>query len=99
IESELKLDLPFPDVFAVEEEVILKRAAQFAAIDPYPSVQAALLSTAHLISYVAATGMVHPFRVTSDDYSNTLKPASHCVALNGEYVYWTRSGDSYTKHE
>jgi deoxycytidine triphosphate deaminase len=99
IESDLKLDLPFPDVFGVEEDVILKRAEQFAAVDPYPSIPAALLSTAHLISYVAATGMVHPFRVTPGEFDKTLKPASHCVALNGDYIYWSRSGGEYRRHE
>jgi deoxycytidine triphosphate deaminase len=100
IESELKLDLPFPDVFAVDQDVIGKRAEQFAAVDPYPAVPAALLSTSHLIDYVAATGMVDPFRVSPEEnYSKSLKPASHCVSLNGDFVYWTRSGGSYERHE
>lgn len=102
-EQELQLDLDLPAVFAVEHEIILRRSEAYSAVDPFPEVPAALLSTSDLLDYAAATGMIHPFRIDMADYTTALKPASYGVPLLGEFVYWERSEEertapaSYTK--
>jgi deoxycytidine triphosphate deaminase len=88
IESELRLDVSFPDVFEVDDETIVKRADFYQAVDPFPDVEPALLSTPDILDYAAATGMIHPFRVDAADYTVTLKPATYGVPLLGKYAYW-----------
>ena len=108
LEKELGLDRSVPDVFAVEEDVILQRFQTFSAVDPFPDVPAALLNSADILDYVAATGMIHPFRIDMTEPSTNLKPGTYGVPLLGKFVYWeqaagssdgsaTRDGATYTK--
>lgn len=102
LESDLGLDQQFPDVFKPAPEVIALRAQTFAGVDPFPGVPPALLNSADVLDYVAATGMVYPFRLDLSDTSATMKPAAYGVPLLGMYVYWERILDggsevTYTK--
>jgi deoxycytidine triphosphate deaminase len=88
LERELALDLTIPQVFDVGESVIKRRAQTYSALDPFPGIPAALLNSADLLDYVAATGMLHPFRIDMTDLDKTLKPATYGVPLLGKYVFW-----------
>ena len=57
-------------------------------MDPFPSIPPALLNSADLLDYVAATGMIFPFH----DQRDRLKPASYEVALLGPIVWYDASG-------
>jgi deoxycytidine triphosphate deaminase len=88
LEQELALDRSIPEVFDVEDDVAFQRYQTFSAVDPFPDVPAALLSSADLLDYVAATGMVSPFRIDLQALGSNLKPATYGVPLLGKYVYW-----------
>jgi deoxycytidine triphosphate deaminase len=77
--------------FARTDEEARARSEQWKDRDPYPEIPPALLNSAEVFDYVAATGMVHPFRTRMGD-DIKLKPASYEIDLFGEYVYWDDDG-------
>jgi deoxycytidine triphosphate deaminase len=64
------------------------RYEEYGQTDPFPSIPPALLTSADLADYVAATGMVYPFHYESEK----LKPASYEVALIGPCVWYDATG-------
>ncbi len=72
--------------YAETEEDANERYETYRSIDPFPSIAPALLNSADIADYVAATGMIFPF-----DQSE-LKPASYGVRLGGKCVYWNDDG-------
>ena len=63
--------------------------------DPFPEIKPALLNSADIVDYIAATGMVHPFKPTI----KSLKPASYEIAVGKEILYWTVDGKEVNKTE
>lgn len=78
---------PSMPCFAADDQEAEGRFVSNRHCDPLPDVAAALLNTADLVDYVAATGMVHPFR-TGPPEDKWLKPASCAIAFAGKVVYW-----------
>jgi deoxycytidine triphosphate deaminase len=80
--------------FAATDEEAAERFAATRQNDPFPDIAPALLNTADLLEYIAATGMLHPFRVSPGNASEMLKPASCGMRLAGPVIYWkdTKSG-------
>lgn len=60
-------------------------------LDPLPQIEAGLLSSADIVDYVVATGMVHPF------HPEDVKSASYGLRLKGKVVYWDKSNNKTTK--
>lgn len=58
------------------------RYALYKSKDPFPEIQPALLNSADIHDYVAATGMIAPY------YSGNRKSASYEVPLEGKIFYW-----------
>lgn len=56
--------------------------------DPFPDIVPALLNTADVIDYIAATGMLHPFTIDPAKPQDMLKPASCGMRLYGEVLYF-----------
>jgi deoxycytidine triphosphate deaminase len=63
-----------------------RRFGLYKTDDPFPEIPPALMNSADIADYVAATGMIYPF--TPDG----LKSASYEVSLLGEVVYWDEDG-------
>jgi deoxycytidine triphosphate deaminase len=74
--------------FAATDEEAAERFLATRSNDPFPDIAPALLNTADLLEYIAATGMLHPFRVSPGNASEMLKPASCGMRLAGPVVYW-----------
>lgn len=74
--------------FALSEQEAERRFKLYGNIDPYPDILPALLNSADIEDYVAATGMIMPFKPNKD----TLKPASYEVELLGKCIYWDEQG-------
>ena len=74
--------------FAVEDEEAARRFEKTRSADPFPDIAPALLNSADLLEYIAATGMVHPFDVHPGNANEMLKPASCGMRLGGPVVYW-----------
>lgn len=72
--------------YAETSEEAARRYKLFESIDPFPDIEAALLNSADISDYVAATGMICPF------HEDKQKPASYEVRLLGKYVYWDDKG-------
>jgi len=70
--------------YSQNKDEAIKKFETFREIDPFPAVEPALLNSADICDYVAATGMIHPF-YEKDDF---LKPASYEVAVLGKLVWW-----------
>jgi deoxycytidine triphosphate deaminase len=79
--------------FASSEAEAQRRFEATRSKDPFPEIPPALLNTADLVEYIAATGMLHPFRVDPEDPTEMLKPASCGMRLAGSVVYWEDGGD------
>lgn len=66
-------------------------AARFEAMksaDPFPDIPPALLNTADLLDYIAATGMIYPFEVDAARPERNLKPASCAIPAGGQWLFW-----------
>jgi deoxycytidine triphosphate deaminase len=77
--------MPGPS-FATSDQEAASRYERWKSIDPFPEVAPALLNSADIADYVAATGMIYPFY--DQPTIETLKSASYEVAIEGPYVYW-----------
>jgi deoxycytidine triphosphate deaminase len=75
--------------FADSEEEAERRFNEFRSKDPFPSIVPALLNSADISDYVAATGMIYPF----EDGEERLKSASYRIDLEGECIYWEEDGE------
>jgi len=59
-----------------------KRYELYKCVDPFPKIECAMLNSEDIFKYVAATGMIYPFR------SNKLSATKYDVGLEGLVVYW-----------
>jgi deoxycytidine triphosphate deaminase len=87
-----------PD-FASSDEEAEERFVTTRGRDPFPDIAPALLNTADLVDYVAATGMLHPFDVDPANPSVRLKPASCGIPLVGTVLWWETEGESTLRRE
>ena len=81
-------DLPDLTALAQDDAEAAKRYAAFRTTDPFPDVEPALLNTADLFNYIAATGMIHPFGTASNEIDHFLKPASCSIPVRGRFLFW-----------
>jgi deoxycytidine triphosphate deaminase len=88
--------LPHP-AFPDSDEEAARRFALTRHQDPFPEIPPALLNTADLLDYIAATGMIYPFDINWADYTEMLKPASCGIRLGGEVVFWETQKDGSPK--
>jgi deoxycytidine triphosphate deaminase len=72
--------------YATSDEGAASRYERWKSTDPFPEIAAALLNSADLADYVAATGMIYPFY--DQPTTTSLKSATYEVAIGGAYVYW-----------
>ena len=64
------------------DAVAQARYEKYYSKDPFPDIQSALLNSADIYNYVAATGMIFPF------YPEKLSGASYEVAIGEKVVWW-----------
>jgi deoxycytidine triphosphate deaminase len=69
-----------------------QRFAMWSERDPFPEIEPALLNSADLFDYIAATGMLHPLRADGSRLDETLKPASCGIRIGGPCAYWKYEG-------
>src|SRR5215470_16269376 len=75
--------------FALTPDEAEEKYNRFKKIDPFPDIEPALLNSADIMNYVAATGMIHPF---DHESPGRLKPASYRVDALGTCIYWDKEG-------
>ena len=90
-DSSASAPIPLPNFPASDAEA-RERFQKTRSEDPFPEIPSALLNSADLLEYIAATGMVHPFRVDPEDPTEMIKPASCGMRLAGRVVYWEERG-------
>jgi deoxycytidine triphosphate deaminase len=78
--------------FAQDDPDAEKRFRRWKDQDPFPTIQSALLNTRDVLDYIAATGMIFPFRPDLNDLSRSLKPASCAIPIGGLTVWWEDAG-------
>jgi deoxycytidine triphosphate deaminase len=74
--------------FANTHEDAERKYVKYRDLDPFPQIPPALLTSADIMDYVAATGMLHPF----NPESGKLKPASYEADVLGTVQYWDADG-------
>lgn len=74
--------------FARNDDEARERYDKYKSRDPFPDIKPALLNSADIYDYVAATGMIFPFYPDEE----RLKPASYGLALMGPCLYWDAKG-------
>ena len=67
---------------AVTELQAREKYDRYISKDPYPEIEPALLNSADIFKYVAATGMIYPFDVEK------LRGATYDVGLKGTAIWW-----------
>ncbi len=77
--------------FARNDDEARERYDDYRSKDPFPEIKPALLNSADIYDYVAATGMIHPF------HPKNLKPASYGIPLLGKCVWWDGKGKKQVK--
>jgi deoxycytidine triphosphate deaminase len=77
-----------PAAFAESDEEAASRFERWRATDPFPEIASALLNTQDVIDYIAATGMVWPFRPDQNDLTRNLKPATCAIPIGGLTLWW-----------
>lgn len=78
--------------FAQTEAEAEDRFRSYRSCDPFLDIKPALLNSADIYDYIAATGLIYPFDPTK------LKSASYEVKLLGECVYWDEEGNKEVKN-
>jgi deoxycytidine triphosphate deaminase len=78
-----------PSPFAQNDDEAKQKFDIYKSQDPFPDIPPALLNSADVYDYVAATGMIFPF----DPNPKKLKPASYEVPILGKFVYWDEEGN------
>ena len=68
--------------YADTQEEAQARYSTYRNIDPFPTIEAALLNTADIADYVRETGMICPFN------PEKLRSASYEMNLGGEILFW-----------
>lgn len=68
--------------FAQTDYVAQAKFSRFGSFDPFPEIAPALLNTADIADYIAATGMVCPFN------PERLKSASYEMLIGDQVLYW-----------
>jgi deoxycytidine triphosphate deaminase len=79
-----------PFKFADNDGEAEEKYAKYKSLDPFPSILPALLNSADIENYVAATGMIHPFDSKSE---GRLKPASYRIDIKGNCLYWDENNE------
>src|SRR5205823_3593954 len=82
--------MPSPS-FASSDKEAADRFKRWEWVDPFPDIPPALLNSADIADYVAATGMIQPFYDRPG--VETLKSGSYEVAIEGPWVYWDEQGN------
>ncbi len=77
--------------FASDDAQAENRANTFRDLDPFRSIEPALLSSAEIEDYARITGMIYPFHITN------LKSASYGASILGRHLLWLPNGDQVTK--
>lgn len=80
--------------FASSDEEAERRSKIYKSKDPFPDIPYALLNSADIMDYIAATGMLYPFHIESE--REYFKSASYGVRLLGPCICWDEKGK---KHE
>jgi deoxycytidine triphosphate deaminase len=75
--------------FPADDADARDRAAQWASVDPFPSVPNSLLSSAEVHDYARVTGMLNPF------FPEGLKSASYETHIGGAAIWWDQRGNRH----
>ncbi|MFQ5786615.1 MAG: hypothetical protein ACE5H1_01410, partial [Thermodesulfobacteriota bacterium] len=77
--------------YAQDDYEAARRFENYKSQDPFPEIQAALLNSADVDDYVAATGMICPFD------PKKLKTATYAMDFEGKAYYWNENGEDESK--
>lgn len=84
--------------FALSKEDAERRYENYKNVDPFPSIEPALLSSAHIQAYIATTGMIHPFRLIKDK-DKMITPASITMTVGTEVLSWDQKNNQQYRYD
>lgn len=80
--------------YAQSDREAEERFQKYKETDPFPEIIPALLNSADICDYVAATGMIYPFH---HEDNKKFKPASYAVSILGKLLYYDEDGKKQVK--
>jgi deoxycytidine triphosphate deaminase/cell division protein FtsB len=80
--------------YAQSDREAEERFQKYKQTDPFPEIIPALLNSADICDYVAATGMIYPFH---HEDNKKFKPASYAVSILGKLLYYDGDGKKQVK--
>jgi len=75
---------PVNHILAKDDHEANAKSIKYKNLDPFPQIYPALLNSADIYDYVAATGMIYPFEADKEKF----KPASYSISFEGQALYW-----------
>ena len=87
------------EYFAATEDEASIRYQLHKNTDPYPDIEAALLSSAHIQAYIYKTGMVFPYFPAGDNEKETVTSASLTLHIGPEILYWDEKNNQVYKKQ
>jgi len=88
-----------PAAFATDDDDAARRFDVWRDKDPFLEIPSALLNTRDVLDYIAATGMICPFRPDLNDLTRTLKPATCAIPIGGLTLWWRDDPDDVRRPE
>lgn len=73
--------------FAASKAEAENRFKKYKSLDPFPNIKQTLLSSADIQAYIAATGMIHPFK------NKTIAQASITMTIGPEVLFWNQENN------
>jgi deoxycytidine triphosphate deaminase len=77
------------EYFATSQDEAEKRYQKYKNVDPFPGIDRALLSSAHIEAYIAKTGMIYPY-FPDNDKGKKITPAALKMTVGPEVLYWDK---------
>jgi deoxycytidine triphosphate deaminase len=85
------------EYFAASPGEAEKRYEKYKNVDPFPGIDRALLSSAHIEAYIAKTGMIYPY-FPDNDKDKKITSASLKMTVGPEVLYWDeKNKQQYSK--
>ena len=74
--------------YASTKEEADDKYKDYKKVDPFPNIPPALLSSGHIQAYIARTGLVYPYRPSTDPKKEKLTQASLTMTIGSEVMSW-----------
>jgi len=87
------------EYFAATKKDAEKRYEEHKDKDPFPEIDPALLSSAHIQAYIAKTGMIYPYFPSINKKEERITSASLTLTIGSEVLFWDNNNKQQYDNE